>query len=211
VRDAGSARRRYLVAAIGDSLTDPRSHGGGYLELLRERCPASRFDNYGVGGQMVNQMRRRFEHDVLGEPPDPDEPKPRYSHLLVLGGINDICSDESAHRTPPKIRADLAWMYRAARARGIAVVALTMPPWGGFKRYYNARREASTLAINEWIRDSARAGVIDAVVDIFPLLSCGRPMHLCDRYGWPDQVHWSAEGHRVVGEALHRSLFADCE
>jgi lysophospholipase L1-like esterase len=210
-RSDAAARRRYVVAAIGDSLTDPRSHGGGYLKLLGERCPASRFDNYGVGGQMVNQMRRRFARDVLGEPPDPDHPKPRYSHLLVLGGINDICSDETALRTPPKIRADLAWMYRTARARGIHVVALTMPPWGGFERYYNARREASTLALNAWIRDQARDGAVDAVVDLFPLLSCGRPTHLCERYGWPDRVHWSREGHQIVGEAIYRAAFADCE
>src|SRR5690242_18840652 len=33
------ARRTYVVAAIGDSLTDLRSHGGGYLTILQERCP----------------------------------------------------------------------------------------------------------------------------------------------------------------------------
>jgi lysophospholipase L1-like esterase len=210
-RDSADATgRRYVVAAIGDSLTDPRSHGGKYLDELRKRCPASRFDSYGVGGQMVNQMRRRFAHDVLGEPPDPDQPKPRYTHLLVLGGINDICSDRSAHRTNDKIEADLMAMYRAASEHGIRVVALTLPPWAGFERYYNARREASTLQLNEWIRALGRDGKVDAVFDTFPILSCGRPTYLCDRYGWPDHVHWNAEGHRVVGEALHAALFSDC-
>ncbi len=33
------AGRRYVVAAIGDSLTDTRSGGGKYLKLLGERCP----------------------------------------------------------------------------------------------------------------------------------------------------------------------------
>src|SRR5210317_450497 len=45
-------KRRYVVAAMGDSLTDPRSFGGKYLKLLRKRCPKSRFDSYGVGGQI---------------------------------------------------------------------------------------------------------------------------------------------------------------
>ena len=146
------SKRRYVVAAMGDSLTDPKSHGGKYLEVLRQHCPKSRFDSYGVGGQMVNQMRRRFARDVLGDPPDPDEPKPKYTHVLILGGINDICSDRSALRTNDKIKRDLSAMYGMAKDHGIRVVALTMPPWGGFKRYYNRRREASTLYLNQWIR-----------------------------------------------------------
>src|SRR5690606_6468882 len=48
--DPAPKRRVYRVAAMGDSLTDPRSHGGKYLEYLRKRCPESRFDSYGIGG-----------------------------------------------------------------------------------------------------------------------------------------------------------------
>lgn len=208
--DDDGPRRRCVVAAMGDSLTDPKSHGGKYLEVLRARCPESRFDSYGVGGQMVNQMRRRFGRDVLGQPPDPDHRKPRYTHVIILGGINDICSDRSALRTNDKIKADLSAMYRMAKDHGITVVALTMPPWAGFERYYNARREASTLYLNQWIRSRTSAGKADVVFDTYPLLSCGKPTHLCDRYGWPDHVHWNERGHRVVGEALHRAVFHDC-
>src|SRR5689334_6399652 len=67
------------VAAIGDSLTDARSNGGKFLDLLRERCPRSRFDNYGKGGQMVNQMRRRFAGDLFGPG------RPSYTHVIVFG------------------------------------------------------------------------------------------------------------------------------
>lgn len=208
---ATGPKRPYVVAAMGDSLTDPKSHGGKYLEVLRTRCPKSRFDSYGVGGQMINQMRRRFARDVLGEPPDPDAPKPKYTHVLILGGINDICSDRSALRTNDKIKRDLSAMYRMAAERDMQVVALTMPPWGGFTRYYNRRREASTLSLNQWIRSRKTTGEVAAVFDTYPLLSCGRATHLCERYGWPDKVHWNKKGHRVVGEALQKALFADCE
>jgi len=211
VADGGPGKRRYLVAVVGDSLTDARSQGGKYLDLLRERCPQSRFDNYGVGGEMVNQMRKRFARDVLGDPRVPEDPKPQYTHVVVLGGINDICSDESAHRSNRKIERDLGAMYHAARERGMLVVALTMPPWGGFKRYYNERRDASTREVNDWIRRQAREGAVDSVLDVYPLLSCGQPSVLCSSYAWPDQVHWNAEGHRIVGEALYRAVFADCE
>src|SRR5687768_13146034 len=83
--------RSYTVAAIGDSLTDPRSGGGKYLDHLRSRCPKSRFDAYGKGGDMVNQMRSRFAKDVFGEGAPPDAaPKPPYSHVIVFGGVNDL-------------------------------------------------------------------------------------------------------------------------
>ncbi|MCA9623159.1 MAG: SGNH/GDSL hydrolase family protein, partial [Myxococcales bacterium] len=207
---AAPAGRRYLVAAMGDSLTDPRSHGGKYLEFLQQKCPQSRFDSYGVGGNMVNQMRKRFARDILGEPPDPEHPKPAYTHLLVLGGINDICSDESALRTNDKIKADLSAMYAAGKAEGMTVIAVTLPPWGGFTRYYNPRRAESTRDMNRWLLGRAEAGEVDRVFDVHPLLSCGDPELLCDDYGWPDKVHWSKEGHRVVADAMHAALFQDC-
>lgn len=208
---ATSKKRRYVVAAMGDSLTDPRSHGGKYLDVLRERCPASRFDSYGIGGNMVNQMRSRFARDVLDDPPDPKEPKPKYTHVLILGGINDICSDESALRTNDKIKRDLSAMYASARGAGMHVIAVTLPPWGGFERYYNPRRAASTDDMNRWLRARVAAGEVDAVFDVHPLLSCGDAEMLCEKYGWPDEVHWSTAGHRVVGEALQETLFADCQ
>lgn len=204
-------KRRYVVAAMGDSLTDPRSHGGKYLDVLRQRCPKSRFDSYGIGGNMVNQMRSRFARDVLGDPPDPAQPKPKYTHVLILGGINDICSDESAQRTNDKIKRDLSAMYRSARDAGMKVIAVTLPPWGGFDRYYNPRRAASTRDMNAWLRARGPAGEVDAVFDVYPLMSCGDPEMLCEEYGWPDEVHWNAQGHRVAGEAMHEALFADCE
>ena len=57
----------------------------------------------------------------------------------------------------------------------------------------------------------APAGDVDAVFDVFPIMSCGEPEMLCEKYGWPDKVHWNAEGHRIAGEAMHEALFSDCE
>jgi lysophospholipase L1-like esterase len=205
-------KRRYVVAAMGDSLTDPRSHGGKYLEHLRKRCPKSRFDSYGVGGNMVNQMRRRFVREIFpAKTKKKRAAKPTYTHLIVLGGINDICSDETAKRTNDKIEKDLAWMYAMGRERGLEVIALTLPPWAGFTRYYNRRRASSTFALNGWIKKQLANGKVDALLDVYPLLSCGRPEHLCDRFGWSDKVHWNKARHEVIGKALHSQVFSDCE
>jgi lysophospholipase L1-like esterase len=201
---------RYVVAAIGDSLTDPRSHGGGYLRDLEEWCPESRFDSYGIGGQMVNQMRRRFVRDVFGDPADPS--KPRYTHVIVFGGVNDLYSDVTACRTVSGIEGDLRAMYREAHDRGAKVIAMTVTPWGGFRRYYNAARGAATAALNEWILAEQAAKVVDYSVDAYPLLSCGNPEELCERYATPfkDGLHFGPEGHERIAEALHAQVFPDC-
>jgi lysophospholipase L1-like esterase len=212
---AETPRRTYVVAAIGDSLTDPRSQGGLYLRYLQERCPASRFDSYGKGGEMVNQMRRRFVRDVFGDgaaPPGDLPRKPRYTHVIVFGGVNDLYSDLTAHRTVGKITDDLAAMYRAARERGLGVVAMTVAPWGGFHRYYNASRAATTAELNGWIVAQRAANAIDFAVDAHALLACGDPEVLCDRYAAPfhDGIHFGPEGHRRLAEALYADVFSDC-
>jgi lysophospholipase L1-like esterase len=208
--EAARPRRVYSVAAIGDSLTDPRSNGGRYLRFLAERCPESRFDSYGKGGEMVNQMRRRFAEDVLGIPPGPG--KPRYTHVIVFGGVNDLYSDLTAHRTVKKITSDLSAMYAAAREHGLRVVALTVTPWGGLSRYFTPARAATTAELNRWILAQPGAGTVDFAVDAFPLLSCGSPDSLCEAYAKPyhDGLHFGPEGHRRIADALFRDVFADC-
>jgi lysophospholipase L1-like esterase len=208
---APPSRRVYAVAAIGDSLTDASSHGGKYLEHLRTQCPRSRFDNYGKGGNMVNQMRRRFAPQVLGDPPDDAGARPQYSHLLVFGGVNDVLSNLTAARTRKNITGDLAAMYGAARERGMRVIALTIAPWGAFPDYDSARA-VLTREVNQWIADQHSAGAIDHVVDAHALLSCGEPDRLCPRFAAPfkDGLHFGPEGHAVLGRALHERVFADC-
>ncbi|UQA58329.1 GDSL-type esterase/lipase family protein [Polyangium aurulentum] len=207
---APSRGQVYVVAAVGDSLTDARSNGGKFLDELRKRCPQSRFDNFGKGGDMVNQMRRRFERDVLGAKTSSD--KQGYTHLIVFGGVNDLYSDQTALRTPAKIEADLSAMYAAGKARGMRVVALTVAPWGGFQKWYNPSRAGATGELNDWIRGRKAAGEVDAVIDAFALLSCGEPEKLCPAYMEPfkDGLHFGPKGHDKLAEALSRDVFADC-
>jgi lysophospholipase L1-like esterase len=199
-------KRVCTVAAIGDSITDTRSHGGKYLAYLEKHCPQSHFDNYGVGGNMVNQMRRRFARDVLGPS------KPHYTHLIVFGGVNDLYSDLTAHRTNARIERDLTKMYKAAHEHGMKVVAITVTPWGGFKRYFNQRRQKHTLELNRWIKAEPASGDVDFVVDAYPLLSCGESEKLCRRYAKPfkDGIHFGTEGQKVLGKALYQAVFKSC-
>lgn len=213
-----SERRPCLIAAIGDSLTDVRSHGGGFLQVIQRLSPQSRIDNYGRGGDMVNQMRRRFFAEVVAPS------APSYSHVIVFGGVNDLYSDLTANRTNDRIQRDLLAMYQAARERGAEVIAITVTPWGGFSRYFNERRRRATHALNDWIMGQAPGPLAlddpgpgdgrgaDHVVDGFSLLSCGDRDRLCDRYAAPfkDGLHFGPAGHQVLGAAIHEAALSDC-
>ena len=194
------------VALIGDSITDFRVFGGGYVRYLEERCPASRFTNYAKGGAMVNQMRARFEAELA------HEPRGIFSHVVIFGGVNDLYSDETAGRTVPKIEADLTALYAGARALGARVVALTVAPWGGFTRWFTPHRAQTTRELNAWISGQAADGSVDVVVDAFSLLSCGNADRLCERYERPrpDGLHPGKAGHDVLGAALYEREFHAC-
>ena len=204
--DSAEPRRRYRVLALGDSITDQRVGGGGYLRELGRACPKSRFDHFGRGGDMVSQMRRRLEQG-------PPTPLANYDTLIVYGGVNDLYSDLTAGRTNERIEQDLSAIYAAAKDRGLTVVAVTVSPWGGFSRYFNERRSRSTRLLNAWILGTAASGQTDVVVDSYPLLSCGDPARLCPKYEAPSQdgLHPGPEGHAILAQALLERAFSHCE
>ena len=203
-------KKRYVVAAIGDSLSDARVGGGKYLTDLRRRCPQSRFDPYGVGGQQTLHMRWRIE-SVLAQHHRMPAKRVVYSHVIVFGGVNDLSAGSVTHPTVARTQSNLSSMYDHARKRGLSVVALTLPPWGKLAGDYD-KRGAATRRLNTWIVSRKNAKAVDDVVDIHPLLSCEDPNELCPAYRrFPnDRVHWNQAGHKVVTEALHRQVFSDC-
>lgn len=201
---ASGEKKRYVVAIVGDSLTDAQVGGGKFIAHVAKRCPESRFTNFAKGGAMVNQMRKRFERELSGAS--------GYTHLLVFGGVNDLYSDLTAGRTPEKIEKDLGYMYEKAHERGWKVIAITVAPWGGFSKYYNASRAAATRSVNDWIRSQLTTHGVDYVVDAFPMLSCGDADKLCPEYAAPmkDGLHFGPKGHEKLGQALYETVFADC-
>ncbi len=200
-------KRIYVVAALGDSITDDRVGGGGYLRELQKRCPKSRFVNFGKGGDMTNQMRRRFERDIR-----PQVKAEEFTTLLVFGGVNDLYSNLTAGRTNDVIEEDLGRIYAEARGLGLEIVAVTVSPWGGFTRYFNPERSQNTLLLNSFILGQVSKGNVDKAIDSYPLLSCGSPEVLCKEYESPshDGLHPGQKGHELLGEKLYLEAFSDC-
>jgi len=199
-----------VVAAIGDSLTDVRAGGGKYLAALSKKCPQSQFDAYGVGGQRTDHMRWRFLSDLFGKS-TPWHKKPRYTHVIVLGGVNDLAAASMTDTRITRIEKNLSYMYEKGRAKGLGVIAMTVPPFGRLKGSVDKRIEAAER-LNRWIMERENKGEVGTAVDIHPLLSCGDSAVLCPRYRRfaDDQVHWNTAGHERVAEALYERAFSDC-
>lgn len=202
-----ASRRRYVVAALGDSITDSRNGGGGYLATAQKACPESTFLNFGKGGDMVNQMLRRFKTDVL-----PVVAEKHIDTLVVYGGVNDLYSDLTAGRKNEVIERDLTTIYRLAKSAGLRVVAITVSPWGGFTQYWNERRGENTRLLNSWILGAVARGEAALAVDSFPLLSCGQPDQLCEAFERrvADGLHPGPGGHELLGQKLVEVALADC-
>jgi hypothetical protein len=186
-------------------LSDEGVGGGGFVKALRQRCSSATFDNRAKGGFMVNQMRKQLEQDILPE-------GNHYSHAIVFGGVNDLYSDQTANRTLTRIEGDLTRIYGLLRERGVAIIAITVTPWGGFKRWYTPERGKNTLSLNGWLMERARKTEVNATVDAYPLLSCGEAEKLCPALAAPhrDGLHFGKLGHEKLAQALLRGPFQAC-
>lgn len=204
---AHESKRTFVSAALGDSITDKKSGGGGFLAHAQSACPESTFLNFGKGGDMTNQMLRRLKSDIL-----PRVASDKIDTLIVFGGVNDLYSDLTAGRKNEVIERDLGAIYALGREAGLRVIAITVSPWGGFSKYWNPRRGENTKLLNSWILGLEANNKVDLVIDSFPLLSCGQPDVLCPEYETPhrDGLHPGPEGHAVLGKKLVTIAFPDC-
>lgn len=190
---------KIVVSALGDSITagnpgwdpDPerRPFEGDnpesqFLYWAARADPRIEFRNHGVGGEVTEEILRRFDTAVEGA-----------DVLIVQGGINDIVHDRSLEAAAENLRV----MVRRGQAIGLGVVLVNVLPWN------NGWPEADPKIrrLNELI---AEAGAEEGVV-VMPFYETledpDRPGRM--REDWtPDGNHPSVEGHRRLGEVAFR-------
>jgi lysophospholipase L1-like esterase len=134
------------IVALGDSTTagtpgwlspieaPPNGRGdetSQYAYWLMRSRPDWDVLNRGVNGERSDQIRARFETDVLAAAPHA---------VVVIAGVNDVYQGLSAAH----VIRQLEWMYEQARLAGILVVAGTIVPYNTATPEQNARmRETS--------------------------------------------------------------------
>jgi lysophospholipase L1-like esterase len=139
--------------------------------------------NQGINGQRSDQIRARFDADVVARQP---------AVVVIIAGVNDVYQGRPAQH----VQDQLAAMYRRARDAGIGVVAGTIIP-------YDTATPGQNLAmheINEWIRAQAR--VESGVVWVDTRAAVASPRDPDRLTSSPDGLHPDAAGYRRMAEAL---------
>jgi lysophospholipase L1-like esterase len=163
---------------------DPSSQYAYWLTLAR---PAWEVLNRGVNGERTDQIRARFERDVIAERPDA---------VVIIAGVNDVYQGRPAAHAIEQLQA----MYDRAHAAGIPVVAGTIIPYNTATPDQNARMRE----INDWIRRHAEAAATLTFVDTRAAAAAeDDPDRLFDS---PDQLHPSAAGYRRMADAIRPVL-----
>ena len=194
---AGPPAERVRIVALGDSTTagtpgflspleappggrgDPESQ---YVYWLSRAHPEWDLSNRGVNGESSDQIRARFERDVVALHP---------AAVVIVAGVNDVYQG----RDEASVERNLEAMYRRAAEAGIAVVAGSILPYDTATAEQNRRMRA----VNDWIRRRARGGPI-AFCDTRAAVARGSDGDLLADS--PDGLHPGVAGYRKMAEAL---------
>lgn len=189
------------IVAMGDSTTagtpgwkspiEAPPDGAGditsqYAYWLMKAHPEWDVLNRGVNGERSDQIRARFERDVIDATP---------AVVVLIAGVNDVYQGRPASFVTGELRA----MYDRAAKAGIKVVAGTIIPYNTATPDQNAR----VHEINRWIREQAGVTFVDTRA---AAAAASDPDRLFES---PDGLHPSAAGYRRMADAVRKVLEKD--
>jgi lysophospholipase L1-like esterase len=196
---------RVTIVAIGDSTTagtpafqSPRESpptGRGdetsqYAYWLMKTHPGGNVINQGINGQRSDQIRARFDQDVVAQKP---------AVVVIIAGVNDVYQGRPAQH----VKDQLATMYARARDAGVGVVAGTIIPYNTATAEQNGRIHE----VNAWIRAQAEAGLVAFADTRAAVAAPGNADLLASS---PDGLHPDADGYRrmagTIAPAIERVL-----
>jgi len=190
------------IVALGDSTTagtpgyqsplEAPPDGSGnvqsqYAYWLMLAHPDWRVLNRGVNGERSDQIRARFDRDVVGAKPN---------LVVIIAGVNDIYQGRPAE----SVERELEAMYEAARRARVPVVAGSIIPYNTATDDQNAR----VHAVNTWIRQYTVRHPDTMFCDTRRAVAApGAPDRLMSS---PDDLHPSPEGYRLMAHALEPAI-----
>ena len=195
---AGSMAQTIRIVALGDSTTagtpafksplesPPVGLGdetSQYAFWLMKAHPEWVVLNRGINGQRSDEIRARFERDVIQNRP---------AAIVIIAGVNDIYQGRSVEHVTGELQA----MYARAAAAALPVVAGSIIPFNTATPEQNQRMRQ----VNDWIGRQPNVTFADTRAAV---AASGNPDALFES---PDGLHPSAAGYRRMAEALAPAL-----
>jgi len=195
---AGSMAQTIRIVALGDSTTagtpafksplesPPVGLGdetSQYAFWLMKAHPEWVVLNRGINGQRSDEIRARFERDVIQNRP---------AAIVIIAGVNDIYQGRSVEHVTGELQA----MYARAAAAAIPVVAGSIIPFNTATPEQNQRMRQ----VNDWIGRQPNVTFADTRAAV---AASGNPDALFES---PDGLHPSAAGYRRMAEAIEPAL-----
>lgn len=181
---AGTPGFRSPLEAPPDGAGNPESQ---FAYWLAQRHPEWRILNRGVNGQRSDEIRSRFEHDVLAANP---------SLVIIIAGVNDVYQGRPAAWVQEQLEA----MYADARAHDLPAVAGTIIPYNTATAEQNARMHA----VNDWIRRYVQSNSDVTFCDTRAAVAL--PTDPDRLVSSPDDLHPSPDGYRLMALALEPAI-----
>jgi lysophospholipase L1-like esterase len=190
------------IVAMGDSTTagtpgwmspvefPPKGRGDDtsqYAYWLMRAHPDWEVLNRGVNGERSDQIRARFERDVMGA---------AARAVVIVAGVNDVYQGRPAAHVTSQLRA----MYDRALEAGLLVIAGTILPYNTATPDQNQRMHE----INDWIGERARTDARLGFVDTRAAVA--HPSNSDLLFASPDGLHPSVAGYRLMADAIRPVL-----
>lgn len=185
------------IVALGDSTTagtpgflspleaPPGGRGdvtSQYAYWLMQAHPEWEVLNRGVNGERSDQIRARFDRDVL-------DANPRA--VVIIAGVNDVYQGRPASH----VIEQLQWMYDRARSAHLPFVAGSIVPYNTATPDQNARMRD----VNAWIEANAEIFTDTRAA----VAAADDPDRLAES---PDNLHPSVDGYRRMAKAIRQQL-----
>ena len=198
----GAAARRVIVVAIGDSTTagtplfkspveaPPSGEGderSQFAYWLMQARPEWDVRNRGVNGERSDQIRARWERDVIADAP---------AAVIIIAGVNDVYQGRPVAHVTGELRA----IYDLAAAAQIPVVAGSIVPYNTATPSQNAAMQA----INAWIRAEAERDANITFADT--RAAAARDDNPDMLRGSPDGLHPDIDGYRRMAAVIETVL-----
>jgi len=185
---AGTPGWKSRIEAPPDGTGDETSQ---YAWWLMRDEPEWKVLNHGINGERSDQIRARFERDVIAHAP---------TAVVIIAGVNDVYRGRDAAH----VIEQLAGMYSLSLDAKIPVVAGTIVPYNTATDEQNSRMRQINEWIAEWVHMRARDGENVAFADTRGAVAAADdPNRLFDS---PDGLHPSADGYRRMAAVIRAAI-----